>query len=188
MELYLIRHTTPDIAEGICYGQTDVGLADSFEKEVKTLREKLPNGCERFPIYSSPLERCSKLSARLSGGAITTDQLLMELDFGDWEGQPWDDIDDASLSEWMQDFVEVQCPGGESYHQLYDRVIKWWKKIVSTDQEKVLVVTHAGVIRCLLSHILELPLENSFRLQVDYGSISKIVHQNNRNTVAYINR
>lgn len=188
MELYLIRHTTPDIPDGICYGQTDIGLVDSFVHELKTLQSKLPAGYERFQIYSSPLKRCSKLSARLSGDNAITDQRLMELDFGDWEGQKWDDINEEELSKWMQDFVEVECPGGESYRQLYHRVIEWRKQVDKSEQKKVLVVAHAGVIRCLLSHTLGLPLENSFRLQIDYGSISKIVCQNNRNAVAYINR
>jgi len=34
MEIYLIRHTTPDVAKGICYGQTDLDVANTFEEEV----------------------------------------------------------------------------------------------------------------------------------------------------------
>ncbi|HLR24601.1 MAG TPA: alpha-ribazole phosphatase [Fodinibius sp.] len=188
MELYLIRHTTPDVAKGICYGQKNIGLTEAFLEELKRLEAKLPEEHKMFQVYSSPLKRCSKLATKLSEQGIITDDRLMELNFGSWEGQKWDDINEEELSEWMQDFVEVECPGGESYRRLYDRVTAWWKEVIRSKQEKVLVVTHAGVIRCLLSHILGLPLENSFRLQVGYGSVSQIVYQNNRNTVAFINR
>jgi len=188
MEFYLIRHTTPDIDKGICYGQQDIALAESFPEDWKRLRAKLPDRYEGFRIYSSPLERCSKLAVELSENEVITDESLMELDFGDWEGQAWDDINDEKLAQWMQDFVEVKCPGGESYRELYHRVIEWWKQVDKSGNEKVLVVSHAGVIRCLLSHILSLPLENSFRLRVDYGCVSKIVHQNNRNVIAYVNK
>ena len=43
MEVYLIRHTQVGIESGICYGQTDVPLADSFPLECKRVQEKLPN-------------------------------------------------------------------------------------------------------------------------------------------------
>lgn len=188
MELYLIRHTTPDIADGVCYGQSDIELADSFPDELKVLQSKLPVEDTAFQVYSSPLRRCSRLASKLSVGTIITDDRLMELDFGDWEGREWNDINREELSEWMKDFVETECRGGESYRRLYGRVTAWWKEIVKKEQEKILTVTHAGVIRCLLSHALGLPLENSFRLQVNYGSISKVIRQNNRNVVTYINK
>src|SRR5699024_12842355 len=106
-------------------GQSDIGLADSFPEELKTLRSKLPEAYESFRIYSSPLRRCSRLAVELSEAEVMTDDRLMELDFGGWEGQEWDDISEEELSEWMQDFEEVECPGGESYRRLYDRVTVW---------------------------------------------------------------
>src|SRR5699024_11610506 len=124
----------------------------------------------RRVLFRSSRRRCCRLAVELAEVEVMTDDRLMELNFGGWEGQEWDDINEEELSEWMQDFVEVECPGGESYRRLYDRVTAWWKEISKIEQEKVLAVTHAGVIRCLLSHALGLPLENSFRLQVGYGS------------------
>jgi alpha-ribazole phosphatase len=188
MDLFLIRHTTPDIAEGICYGQKDIGLAETFSEELKSLQAKLPAGHQTFRVYSSPLNRCCQLAESLSGHNIITDQRLMELDFGKWEGRAWDSIKDEELQPWMKDFVDVEPPGGESYCQLYSRVTDWWEEFIKTEQGKVLLVTHAGVIRCLLSHVLGLPLENSFRLSISYGSISKISRQQNHNTINYINR
>ena len=161
---------------------------ESLPDEINRLRSKLPEDYHNFPIHSSPLKRCHKLAQELSDQSVTTDEQLMELDFGKWEGRAWDDIEDEELQPWMQNFVEAVPPGGESYRQLYDRVTGWWEEFIKAEHKQVLVVTHAGVIRCLLSHVLGLPLENSFRLTIDYGSISKIVRQNNRNVIEYLNR
>ena len=64
MEIYLIRHTTPSIKKGICYGQTDVDLNfDTFEFELCEIKKKLPSNIDIF--YCSPLTRCLKLAQRL---------------------------------------------------------------------------------------------------------------------------
>ncbi|MCW9708063.1 alpha-ribazole phosphatase [Fodinibius salsisoli] len=188
MDLFLIRHTTPDIEEGICYGQKDIDLADSFPDELKKLGAKLPENYPDFPIHSSPLKRCRELAQQLAKQQVTTDSRLKELDFGAWEGRAWDDIDPEQLQPWMQNFVEVACPGGESYRQLYDRAVDWWQEVIQLEHKQVLVISHSGVIRCIISHILEVPLKNSFRLSIDYGSVTKVSGQQNRNIIHYINR
>ena len=57
MLIHIIRHTTPDIAKGICYGQTDLALASSFYEERELLTSKLLDSYDA--IYTSPLQRCS---------------------------------------------------------------------------------------------------------------------------------
>ena len=49
MEIYLVRHTTPAINNGICYGQTDVDLNfDTFESEFCDINDKLPADIHRY--------------------------------------------------------------------------------------------------------------------------------------------
>ncbi|WP_138429333.1 alpha-ribazole phosphatase [Fodinibius saliphilus] len=188
MDIYLIRHTTPDIEEGICYGQKDIGLAVDYANEVNILKRKLPKGYHNFTTYSSSLERCKKLADELATKEPITDDRLMELNFGDWEGRKWDNISQNELGEWMENFVEVVCPGGESYRQLHNRVEAWWKEQLEGKDDQLLVITHGGVIRCLLSLVLGIPLGNSFQLTIDYGGVSKISRRHNRNSVRFINR
>ena len=104
MEIYILRHTKVDVAAGICYGQTDVPLAVSFETELDAVRRKLPrlNG---FTSYSSPLSRCRKLAERLYSNPVRLDQRLMEMHFGVWEQQCWNNIGDEQFKAWMADFV-----------------------------------------------------------------------------------
>jgi hypothetical protein len=104
MEVYLIRHTTPKVDKGICYGQSDISCTDSFMEEAARIIKNLP---ERFDaVYSSPLIRCSCLAENLAKpDSILIDSRLMEVNFGLWEMKKWDDIDKSLLDVWMKDFV-----------------------------------------------------------------------------------
>lgn len=186
MEIYLIRHTKVDVREGICYGQSDVGLASSFLEEANTILKKLPR-TENYTCYTSPLNRCNSLANKINSKEIKTDKRLMELNFGDWESQNWDNIGKQAFDAWHCDFVNNKTPSGESYLELCNRVVSFWKEVISTN-ENLLVITHGGVIRALLSYCLGLPLENSFRLKIDYGSTTRIILNSGFLTVEYVNR
>lgn len=169
MEIYLIRHTTPSIAKGICYGQTDVWVEPTlFDKERKLVQKKLPSDIQYG--YSSPLRRCTELATKLFDN-IQVDARLMELNFGNWEQQAWNNIAPSELNPWMEDFVQVAPPNGESYRELHQRTNAFWEDLLEHNDSPVAVVTHAGVIRSFLSWMLELPLSNSFRIDIAYGGV-----------------
>lgn len=189
MEIYLIRHTKPDIDKGICYGQSDILLADSFGEELKSLHTRLKSSLNI--IYTSPLQRCHLLAKELSlsHGNIIINDNLKELNFGKWELQPWSEIKSAELNPWMADYVNTKCPDGESYHQLARRINKVWESILTKAHKTPLgIITHAGPIRALIAQLLEIPPENSFRISIDYGSISKISINNGLINIDWINR
>lgn len=169
MEIYLIRHTEPHIEKGICYGQSDLEVADTFFAEVENIRQRLPSGIEE--VYSSPSKRCRVLAAELfPSHTIQYDDRLKELNFGEWEMQCWNEIDKVELSEWMADFVTVAPPGGESYAQLYERVTDFFYSLMEV--KKLAIVSHGGVIRSILSHIKNLPLQKSFEVfSIGYGCV-----------------
>jgi len=116
------------------------------------------------------------------------DTRLMELNFGDWELKKWDAIDKQELNRWMDDFVNVPCSGGESYVELYQRCTGFFNDCTNKPHQQAVIVAHGGVIRSILSLILQIPLAKSFSLQIDYGKISKVIVQgNNHYTIEYIN-
>lgn len=170
MNLYLLRHTRTVIEVGICHGQTDLGLPPDFVHDLAAIRAKLPD-LSGMAIYASPLQRCRLLAEALAPGHVRCDARLMELDFGDWEGQPWDAIDRAALDHWAADFVDRAPPGGESFVQLQARCLDFL--VALPEDQDVLLVTHAGVIRALLAHAQGLPLARAFEIRVGYGEISK---------------
>jgi alpha-ribazole phosphatase len=186
MDIYLIRHTKTDTFKGFCYGQSDVALAKSFLEEAHQLQQKLPGLKSNSLAFSSPLTRCVKLAERLSD-KVTTDARLLELDFGDWENRRFDDIDVDVLQQWTDNFVHVAPPNGESFNDLYQRAGSFWLDLLSRESEQVLIITHAGVIRALLAHILKLPPANAFQFRVDVGSIHKLQHLDNYTYINYVN-
>jgi len=172
MQLYLVRHTTPAIAKGMCYGQTDVPIDPVFfDQEYELIRTRLPNQIDVF--YSSPLRRCLDLAQALSP-VVLQDKLLMEMNFGDWEMQRWDNIPAEPLNKWMNDFVQETTPGGENYIALNLRSTQFIDRLLQLDYQRVCIVTHAGNIRSLISRVLALPLENSFRIDIQYGAVIQL--------------
>ena len=173
MEIYLIRHTTPKVEKGICYGQADLDITETFLEEVEAIKPHLPS--DEIKVYSSPLQRCKKLADALFDGlVIDVHDDLMELNCGQWELLPWNDIPKEEIQPWMDDFVNVPVPKGESYVDLHNRVVKRFNEIVSK-QESAVIVAHGGVLRSILSHITSTPLKESFdAFTLHYGCVVKI--------------
>ena len=172
MEIYLIRHPTPAIAAGICYGQTDIEVAESFEEEAKLIQQQLP---DIINIYSSPLKRCRQLANHIYPDVtITFADDLKEMHFGEWELQPWDQIPNEPLEVWMKDFVNVRVPSGENYLDLYNRTITFYNHIINKNQSAA-IFTHSGNIRSILSYVNNVPLEESFsKFKIGYGEVVRV--------------
>ena len=172
MEIYLIRHTTPKIDEGICYGQTDLEVTTDFAEEVQKIRDQVSFD-NSTKIYSSPLQRCIKLAETFELPVQIEDR-LMEVDFGQWELKKWSEIPDSDLNPWMENFVEAAPPQGESYLEVQERVLSFFSEILQSKYSTILLCTHASPIRLLLAHIQNIALKDSFEIKVAYGQVFKI--------------
>jgi alpha-ribazole phosphatase len=189
MEIYLIRHTTLTIGKEYCYGQTDAECADTFEQEAQIIQNKVKIS-ENAVFYASPLNRCVQLAQKFSPDFII-DHRLKELNFGHWEHTKWEEIPKEELNQWMKDFVNQPCPQGESFMELAGRVQLFWEEMITKHQDSaqnIYLFTHGGVIRCILSFLLEFPLQKAFTLDLDYGSVSLVRYQAGFYKIAYINR
>ncbi len=172
MLLYLIRHTPVVLPDGICYGSTDVDLAEDWPKRLVHIVHKLPR--EAFSddnLYTSPLKRCHTLAQRLGHNAQSS-ELLREMDFGNWEGRLWSDISRGEIDEWRNNLEDFPAPGGESLGDVSQRCVRFLEQIEARQHEKAFVMTHGGVVRCLVAHALGLPLKNAARIHVDFGGVS----------------
>jgi alpha-ribazole phosphatase len=171
MEIYLVRHTETVCEKGICYGQSDVQVLDPFIELFESIKNQIPQDAI---VYSSPLLRCTQLANYLSK-TIIKDARLMEMNFGDWEMKNWDAIPLDDFTPWMNDFVNVVVPNGESFVQLHDRVTHFLENEIHNKLLKpVVIVAHAGVIRSILCKISNLPLQDAFKNKVAFGSVTKI--------------
>lgn len=172
MELYIIRHTQVDVEVGICYGQTDLNLANTYIEDLDLVKPRLPSEFDR--IISSPLKRCTFIAEEFKGG-YTTDNRLQEMNFGDWEMKKWSAIGESTLKEWAADLEHHTPPFGENLGLVYNRVQSFLDELRTQHHQKVLLVTHAGIIRCMWAYILQTPMQAIFKVPVGYNEIFKVV-------------
>lgn len=183
MEIYLIRHTQTATQKGLCYGQADVELAESFFDDAREILKKLP---ANSLVFSSPLSRCTRLAQLISNDAIF-DNRLLEMNFGDWENMPFAEIEAEKLQQWTENFVSLAPPKGECFSQLYLRVKSFWLDLLELENQQVVIVTHAGVIRAILAKVLNLSLEKAFAFSVDFGSVHKLRYENHYTYIEFLN-
>jgi alpha-ribazole phosphatase len=180
-EIYLIRHTTPAVQKGICYGQTDLDVTENFPEEAEMIGRSLPPGITT--VYTSPLKRCTRLAEQLFPGLpMLVRPELMELHCGSWEMCGWDHLPKDEVDPWMADFVNVRVPGGESYIDLYQRVLGCWEEIIAggawgaaAAKGSTAVVAHGGVIRSILAGVTGTSLLDSFKaFSLHYGCVIRV--------------
>lgn len=169
MELHLIRHPRPDVPAGVCYGQTDVALAESATEVAQRLRPLLP---PRFALHASPLSRARLLAEAL--GMPTLDPRLMEMHFGEWELKAYVDLGDA-VDRWVSDPLGFAAPGGESAFDLAHRVRQWLdERLAQRDSAPLVVVAHGGPLRVIAGHLLGLPAERWLALDFACGHVTRL--------------
>ena len=188
MEIFLIRHTSVGVQKGICYGKSDVALNHTAVEEIENTTQRLLKHCDisTVKVWSSPASRCVQLAQNITNN-FQTEERLWEMNFGDWEMQPWAEIKREQSDPWMEDFVNISTPNGESFLELSNRANAFLDEIIAQDFKQVVLVNHSATIRTLLCRALGLDLKNAFRMEIDYGSISKITYKNGFWLMKFIN-
>lgn len=166
-KLYFLRHTSVAIEKGTCYGHSDIPLSKKFETEA-ALIDAPPVAL----VYSSPLKRCQLLAEKLyPNQTIIQDDRLKELNFGDYELKRWRSLTSEKATLWRKDPIYSSPPNGESFSDLVFRVEQF---IESLPNEPILICTHSGVIRAALSIVHDIPLQEAYELNIDYGQLIQI--------------
>lgn len=168
MSIYLIRHTETETPNGTCYGQLDVPLKKNHIRDFNKIKKLLPINIDK--IYSSPSSRCTDL-AEFINPQFEVNNALLELNYGDWEGQLWQEIAEKDLKTWSEDFVTKSPPNGETLLEMFKRVTQFFEKLRMHESENIVIVCHAGVIRCLIAYLIQMPLERIFQIQIGYNKV-----------------
>lgn len=151
MVFYIWRHPKPIGADGFCIGQTDI---DVDKRELKRLANKIQRfvRLNQLPkvIWVSPLQRSLKVGEILAqhGFRYHVTPELAEINFGNWDGQPWAQIPKQEIDDWCDHFADFAPNDGESLQQLFERVENWLNEMAAQNsgQKPVLAVGHAGWI------------------------------------------
>ena len=165
----LVRHTRPAAAATVCYGRTDMALPEGWPADVAACVARLPSTVR---VYTSPATRCRLLAreiGRRDRVAVQVDDRLQELDFGRWEGRPWDAIPAGEIDAWKDDLLDYAPGGGESLRMLWVRVQRWLDDVIAPNTGRAIVVTHQGPIRALAAQLCGQPVERMFTRRVPWG-------------------
>ena len=187
--VWLVRHAPVDAQ--YLYGQMDVDADVSDAAAFEWLSSQLP---PQFKAISSDLTRCRQTMEALKPygheieGYSITDQ-LREQNFGDWEGLTYRQIeekyDDLYIRFW-ENPVENAPPGGESFAEVVDRTRQYFNSILEEiKSEDVVFVVHAGTIRSVLAHVLELEPAKSQLFDISPLSVSRITLYKQDDTISW---
>lgn len=144
MRVHLVRHFTPDVAPGLCYGSADLAVASEVHQQMlPAVQAALPPG---LPVYSSPLRRCLQLAHALAPH-VRVDRRLAELDFGTWELRAWSDIARAEIDAWAADVACYRPGGADSVADMALRVSDFYAHLMQAAEPEAVVVCHAGTMR-----------------------------------------
>jgi alpha-ribazole phosphatase len=153
--LWLVRHAQPRVAPGICYGALDIPAdAAATRAAAERLAAALP---QQARVAHSTLQRCEQLAFELQALrpdlVSKPDHRLREMDFGRWEGQPWDGIGRSEIDAWAAAFASHRPGGGENLRAVLARVAAALEDLggpsshTPAPAEDVVWITHAGIIR-----------------------------------------
>jgi alpha-ribazole phosphatase len=169
VKIVLIRHTRVLVPAGVCYGRSEVPLAETFAEEARSVRGRLP--WEPAEVWTSPALRCLALADRLGAAPVRIEPRLWELDFGAWEGRLWEDFRGPESEAWALDPWSRRPPGGETAEELWDRVGELRSELIAADADRIALVTHAGVIRAWRGHETGRSLRELWADPVAFGEI-----------------
>ncbi len=179
--LYLVRHgETNWNKETRFQGQVDIPLCEKGIEQAEAVSKRLA-GQNFAAFFSSSLSRARETAdiiAKPHNKPVQAVPDLQEMNFGYWEGLTVEEIRqkyDRESAAWWSRPLENRVPGGETLVELAERSVQAVKTIIQKYPEgQVLLVTHGGVIRCIVAAVLGIDLNQYWRLRQDNASLSII--------------
>lgn len=180
--LYFIRHGEVEERYHRIFGgsQIDMALSPLGHEHARALADWFGDGA-LDSVYVSPMQRVHQTAAPLLKSRGLTPVVLpdlREVDFGDWTGFGWHEIQEkfgVVAFDWLETLEKGGIPNGESAPVLLGRVRPCLQKVIEENpHQSAAVVCHGGIIRVMLSLLLELPLSSMAHFNVDYGSVTML--------------
>lgn len=173
----LFRHGEP-IGGHIYRGQLDHGLSElGWQQMENTVADSAPWN----QIVTSPLKRCAEFAKDLGQRLaipIQTQADFMEIGFGEWEGKSAEQLEQEKKAEFYafyDDPIRNTPPQGEPLLMFEKRVISAWTTLLKQHQDKhILLIGHAGMMRMVISHVLQMPMDAMYRIHIPHAGLSRI--------------
>ncbi|AXI60614.1 histidine phosphatase family protein [Pseudomonas kribbensis] len=178
LRLDLLRHGETELGGGL-RGSLDDALT---EKGWAQMREAVNGQGPWDRLVSSPLQRCARFAEELGAQrdlSVSLDKDLQELHFGAWEGQSAAalmETDAEALGLFWADPYAFTPPQGEPVTEFSARVLAAVMRLHAAHAgERVLLVSHGGVMRLLLARARGLPREQLLNVEVAHGALFSLI-------------
>ncbi|GGI15637.1 histidine phosphatase family protein [Gottfriedia solisilvae] len=185
MKILLVRHTESEgNMKKVYAGSTDYVLTVLGEQQIVEVMMKLLHiisPTSTYSLYSSPLQRCTKLAEEIERLLQTTkiiDSRLSETNFGIFEDKTYEELTRMYpdiLESWIQDSIHFQIPNGESLKICFDRVSSFCKDLINRNEDAV-IVSHGGIIKLIILALLDLDLKEFWKFYTSNGCVIEIIY------------
>ncbi|MEJ5278089.1 alpha-ribazole phosphatase family protein [Pseudomonas sp. MYb541] len=174
LRLDLLRHGETELGGGLRGSLDDALTANGWAQMRAAVMEQGP--WDR--LVSSPLQRCARFAEELGAQLklpVILEKDLQELHFGAWEGQSAAalmETDAEGLGLFWADPYRFTPPEGEPVSAFSDRVLGAVARLHQAYAgERVLLISHGGVMRLLLAQARGLPREQLLNVEVGHGGL-----------------
>lgn len=180
--------------DGQLLGRRDIAMNDQGRAQAERVAECLA-GAGIAEVIASPLQRAVQTATLIGqrfGIDVARDHRLIDFHIGQWEGKPPDEV---LASDEYQQFaanpMTVRVPGGETMHEVKNRAVAAVEQALEDNPAgaTIAIVTHARVIRVLLTHYMGASPSAYHCLRIHPGSISVLAfsHESHRPRILAIN-
>lgn len=185
-ELILVRHgQTAWNVEKVFRGRVDVSLDETGIKQAESLARYLSQW-QLEAIYSSPLKRAletASMIARYQKVPVQVAQGLIDMDYGEWQSLPEQEVNKLYPSlyeQWREKPQAVKIPGGESLDEVKRRAMEVVNEAVSRYRGSVVLVSHRVVNKILICSLLGLDSSHFWNIRQDVCGITIFERVNER--------
>ena len=170
IKLYLIRHAPVREVKGFFPKHNPDAIIKN--NQLKMLATLIPNNCV---WYVSPLKRAIQTAEALSKhvpySKMVRENKLIEQNFGDWSGKKISEVWEILKTKKIKhnfSFIspDVSPPNGESFKEQTKRVGTWLKNLNVLEGKSIVIISHAGTIRSILSHALQIKHNYAIGIEV----------------------
>lgn len=181
MILDLLRHGETELGGGLRGSLDDALTAKGWTQ----MREAVADHGGWEVLVSSPLQRCAHFADELGARLllpVSREPALQELHFGQWEGRSPAQLmetDADALGRFWSDPYDFTPPEGEPVTAFSERVLTAIQRLHEKHAgQRVLLVTHGGVMRLLLARARGLPREHLLQVEVGHGALVRLHVEN----------
>lgn len=176
MIIDLLRHGEAD-GEACLRGHSDEPLSKKGWLQMSNALK----GYDTKKVVCSPLKRCADFSEQWADDkkiSLLKSPEFMEINFGAWDGLSIEAIQknhNDELNAFWNNPVNNTPPNGEHLIDFQTRVVSAWESLVHENKNNdLLLITHGGVIRIIIAHVLSIPLNKLLSLECPLASMSRI--------------